>query len=76
MVLGAQAFVAGEGQGEAVGELVRGGLYEVDMMRRRMRCVYWPEYAHRVHRGTWFMEKGTDWVPLKVKTARFPLCMA
>lgn len=64
-----QAFVAGEGQGEAVGELVRGGLYEVDMMRRRMRCVYWPEHAHRVHRGTWFMEKGTDWVPLKVNPA-------
>lgn len=56
----------GEGQGEAIGEMVRGGLYEVDMTRRRMRCVYWPEHAHRVSRGTWFVEKGTDWVPLKV----------
>ncbi len=61
-----QPFVAGEGKGEAVGQLVRGGLYEVELVRRRMRCVYWPEHAHRIHRGTWFMEKGTDWVPLKV----------
>ncbi|CAL8470099.1 g9641 [Coccomyxa elongata] len=64
-----QAFVAGEGKGEAVGQLVRGGLYEVDLVRRRMRCVYWPEHAHRIHRGTWFMEKGTDWVPLKETAA-------
>jgi hypothetical protein len=61
-----QAFVAGEGRGEAVGELVRGGLYEVDLLRRRMGCVYWPEAARRVCRGTWFVEKGADWVPLKV----------
>ncbi|CAL5218604.1 g301 [Coccomyxa viridis] len=64
-----QAFLQGEGQGEAVGQLVRGGLYEVDMLRRRMRCVYWPEHAHRISRGTWFVEKAPDWVPLKETTA-------
>ena len=62
-----QAFLQGEGQGEAVGQLVRGGLYEADMLRRRMRCVYWPEHAHRLSRGTWFVEKAPDWVPLKVR---------
>ena len=61
-----QAFLQGEGQGEAVGQLVRGGLHEVDMLRRRMRCVYWPEHAHRISRGTWFVEKAPDWVPLRV----------
>ena len=61
-----QAFLQGEGQGEAVGQLIRGGLYEVDALRRRMRCVYWPEHAHRISRGTWFVEKAPDWVPLKV----------
>lgn len=61
-----QAFLQGEGQGEAVGQLVRGGLHEVDMLRRRMRCVYWPEHAHRISRGSWFVEKAPDWVPLKV----------
>ena len=49
-----------------MGQLVRGGLHEVDMLRRRMRCVYWPEHAHRISRGTWFVEKAPDWVPLKV----------
>ena len=58
-----QAFLQGEGQGEAVGQLVRGGLYEVDMLRRRMRFVYWPEHAHRISRGAWFVEKSPDWVP-------------
>ena len=58
--------MAGEGRGEAAGEAVRGGLHEVDLPRRRMRCVYWPEHAHRIARGAWFVEKGADWVPLKV----------
>ena len=45
---------------------MRGGLYEADLLRRRMRCVYWPEHAHRISRGTWFVEKAPDWVSLKV----------
>lgn len=48
---------------------MRGGLWEVDLAARRMACAYWPEPAHRVSRGTWFIEKGADWVPLKVGPA-------
>ena len=61
-----QAFLAAGRAGEAVGLPVRGGLWEVDLAARRMACAYWPEPAHRVARGTWFLEKGADWVPLKV----------
>ena len=46
---------------------VRGGLHEADLLRRRMRCVYWPDAAHRISRGTWFVEKAPDWVPLKAR---------
>ena len=48
-----------------VGLLVRSGLYEVDPLLRLMTPGYWPEAQHRVLRGTWFVEKGHDWVPLK-----------
>ena len=48
---------------------MRGGLWEVDLAARRMACAYWPEPAHSVSRGTWFIEKGADWVPLKVGSA-------
>ena len=64
--VGAQAFQAAGRAGEAVGQPVRGGLWEADLAARRMVCVYWPEPAHRVARGTWFLEKGVDWVPLQV----------
>ena len=59
-----------------MGEPVRGGLYDVDLQRRRMGCVYWPEAAHGVARGTWFVEKGADWVPLRVLSfpAHLPYC--
>ena len=65
----AQAFLAAGRAGEAVGLPVRGGLWEVDLAARRVACAYWPEPAHRVARGTWFIEKGADWVPLKVGPA-------
>ena len=53
--------------------LTRGGLYEVDLLRRRLKACYWPEDAHRVLRGTWFVEKSPDWVPLKVSSSAWPL---
>ncbi len=62
-----QSFLAAGHAGEAVGLPVRGGLWEVDLAQRRMACAYWPEPAHRVQRGTWFLEKGAEWVPLKAR---------
>ena len=55
-----------------LGLLVRSRLYEVDLLLRLMTPSYWPEAQHRVSRGTWFVEKGHDWVPLK-ETVRPPL---
>lgn len=55
------------GKEDEVGLLVRGGLYEVDLRQRRLKACYWPEPSHRVMRGTWFLEKSPDWVPLKVR---------
>lgn len=54
-------------QGQSVsqiGVLVRGKRWEVDLLLRLMTPCYWPEAQHRVMRGTWFVEKGLDWVPL------------
>ena len=53
-----------------LGVLVRSGLYEVDLLLRLMTPGYWPEAQHRVLRGTWFVEKGHDWVPLKETVRR------
>ena len=53
-----------------LGLLVRSGLYEVDLLLRLMTPGYWPEAQHRVLRGTWFVEKGHDWVPLKETVCR------
>lgn len=50
---------------DRLGLLVRSGQYEVDLLLRLMSPAYWPEAQHRVLRGTWFVEKGQDWVPLK-----------
>lgn len=64
-----QLFVAQEyfhGQEQDVGLTVRGGLYEADLKQRRLKACYWPEASHRILRGTWFVEKSPDWVPLKV----------
>lgn len=45
---------------------VRSGAFEVDLRCRQLRPCYWPASRHRVLRGTWFAEKGGEWVPLKV----------
>ena len=70
-----QEFVAGEGGDANTCLLVRGGVYEVDMLRRRMLPGYWPGAAHRVLRATWFLEKGSDWVPLKVTYTSRPISL-
>lgn len=48
------------------GVLVRGGMYEAHLSSRQLDTCYWPEPSHRLLRGTWFIEKAPDWVPLKV----------
>jgi hypothetical protein len=54
---------------EEAGVLVRSGAYEVDLACRQLKPCYWPASRHRVLRGTWFVEKGGEWVPLKVRHA-------
>lgn len=54
------------GKDKDTGLLVRGGLYEAHLRHRRLDTCYWPEPSHRLLRGTWFLEKAPDWVPLKV----------
>ncbi|CAM6085035.1 unnamed protein product [Calypogeia fissa] len=49
-----------------VGVLVKGGLYEVDLMSRRCLPVYWRGDHRRVLRGHWYARKGgLDWLPLR-----------
>ena len=50
--------------------LVRSGAFEVDLAARQLRPCYWPAARHRVLRGTWFAEKGGEWVPLKASAPR------
>ncbi|CAO2190103.1 unnamed protein product, partial [Urochloa humidicola] len=51
---------------ERVGVPVKGGLYEVDLMRRHCFPVYWNGENRRVLRGHWFARKGGfDWLPLR-----------
>ncbi|CAO2164686.1 unnamed protein product [Urochloa humidicola] len=51
---------------ERVGVPVKGGLYEVDLMRRHCFPVYWNGENRRVLRGHWFARKGgLDWLPLR-----------
>lgn len=50
-----------------MGVLVRGQLREVDLLKRRMKCCYWPDTVHRVVRATWFVDKGNGYAPLKVE---------
>lgn len=51
---------------ERVGVPVKGGLYEVDLMRRHCFPVYWNGENRRVLRGHWFARKGgLDWIPLR-----------
>lgn len=61
---------AGAGAEAPPGVLVRSGQYEVDLLLRLMSPAYWPEAQHPVLRGTWFVEKGQDWVPLKETVRR------
>ncbi|KAF4354904.1 hypothetical protein F8388_013853 [Cannabis sativa] len=51
---------------ERVGVPVKGGLYEVDLLRRHSFPVYWSGDNRRVLRGHWFARKGgLDWLPLR-----------
>ncbi|KAM7477268.1 hypothetical protein LguiB_024511 [Lonicera macranthoides] len=51
---------------ERVGVPVKGGLYEVDLVRRHSFPVYWSGENRRVLRGHWFARKGgLDWLPLR-----------
>ena len=59
-------MLGGDNQHAAPGRPVRGGLWETDLPKRRMQPVYFPEGNHRVLRGFWFVEQGSEWIPLKV----------
>ncbi len=50
---------------EEVGVLVKGRLFEVDLKARRMKPCYWPGKHHRTMRGTWFVDKQGDFVPVR-----------
>uniref|UniRef100_A0A7N0TRD4 DDHD domain-containing protein n=1 Tax=Kalanchoe fedtschenkoi TaxID=63787 RepID=A0A7N0TRD4_KALFE len=55
---------------ERVGVPVKGGLYEVDLIRRHCFPVYWNGENRRVLRGHWFARKGAlDWLPLREDVA-------
>lgn len=51
---------------EDLGVAVRGHLWEVDLLKRRLKCSYWPDSQHRVVRGTWYIDRGSGYAPLKV----------
>ncbi|KAJ0969391.1 hypothetical protein J5N97_022268 [Dioscorea zingiberensis] len=62
-----ELFLAEE---ERVGVPVKGGLYEVDLMKRHCFPVYWHGENRRVLRGHWFaLKAGLDWVPLREDVA-------
>ncbi|KAF3340766.1 Phospholipase SGR2 [Carex littledalei] len=50
---------------ERVGVPVKGGLYEVNLMRRHCFPVYWNGENRRVLRGHWYAKAGPDWIPLR-----------
>ncbi|KAI3461756.1 hypothetical protein Pfo_018419 [Paulownia fortunei] len=51
---------------ERVGVPVKGGLHEVDLVKRHCFPVYWNGENRRVLRGHWFARKGgLDWLPLR-----------
>ncbi|XP_043810409.1 phospholipase SGR2 isoform X3 [Manihot esculenta] len=55
---------------ERVGVPVKGGLYEVDLVKRLCFPVYWNGENRRVLRGHWFARKlGLDWLPLREDVA-------
>ncbi|KAF9670533.1 hypothetical protein SADUNF_Sadunf13G0078900 [Salix dunnii] len=55
---------------EREGVPVKGGLYEVDLVKRHCFPVYWSGENRRVLRGHWFARKGgLDWLPLREDVA-------
>ncbi|XP_049931849.1 phospholipase SGR2 isoform X2 [Nymphaea colorata] len=55
---------------ERVGVPVKGGLYEVDLVKRHCFPVYWNGENRRVLRGHWFARKaGLEWLPLRENVA-------
>lgn len=52
-------------QAEEVGVLVKGRLFEVDVKSRLLKPCYWPGKHHRTIRGTWFVDKQGDFVPVR-----------
>ena len=56
----------GKREDSGPGILVRSGHHEADLLKRRMQPCYWPAAQHRILRATWFLEKGSEWVPLRV----------
>ncbi|XP_075237499.1 phospholipase DDHD1-like isoform X2 [Lycorma delicatula] len=46
--------------------VVRGGLYEVDVLQRTCASIFWPGEESVITRGTWFYE--TNWQPLDLET--------
>ncbi|KAJ8759326.1 hypothetical protein K2173_006846 [Erythroxylum novogranatense] len=59
-----------EEEEERVGVPVKGGLYEVDLVRRHCFPVYWHGENRRVLRGHWFARKGgLDWLPVREDVA-------
>ncbi|CAI9259829.1 unnamed protein product [Lactuca saligna] len=51
---------------DRVGVPVKGGLYEVDLVKRHCFPVYWDGDNRRVLRGHWFARKGgLDWLPIR-----------
>ncbi|KAJ4964881.1 hypothetical protein NE237_016730 [Protea cynaroides] len=55
---------------ERVGVPVKGGLYEVNLIKRHCFPVYWHGENRRVLRGHWFARKaGLDWLPLREDVA-------
>ncbi|KAJ4843910.1 hypothetical protein Tsubulata_034436 [Turnera subulata] len=61
---------AQEVEEERVGVPVKGGLYEVDLVKRHCFPVYWNGENRRVLRGHWFARKGgLDWLPIREDVA-------
>ncbi|GAV61023.1 DDHD domain-containing protein [Cephalotus follicularis] len=67
---GAESSQLYEAEEERVGVPVKGGLYEVDLLKRHCFPVYWNGENRRVLRGHWFARKGgLDWLPLREDVA-------
>ncbi|KAL9382373.1 hypothetical protein Peur_025408 [Populus x canadensis] len=67
---GGRAAQLHEVEEERVGVPVKGGLYEVDLVKRHCFPVYWNGENRRVLRGHWFARKGgLGWLPLREDVA-------